>query len=131
MTGLLCSQPPDGVAETTLPQRSTTSTWQVSPETWPRPARVGSPTPGGRPSTLDTGSGSRGARPSGEPGRSSSEAVAPISARRAAAYAGSSSAASGTSVSPYHASRSAKASLPPSITRWAKSGPTGSSAPRS
>jgi hypothetical protein len=31
MTGELCSQPPLGVAETMLPQRSTTSTWQVSP----------------------------------------------------------------------------------------------------
>ena len=31
MTGLDCSQPPEGVAETMLPQRSTMSRWQVSP----------------------------------------------------------------------------------------------------
>ena len=31
MIGELCSQPPDGVAETMLPQRSMTSIWQVSP----------------------------------------------------------------------------------------------------
>src|SRR5690625_418866 len=30
-----CNHPPDGVADTTLPHRSTTSRWQVSP----RPAR--------------------------------------------------------------------------------------------
>src|ERR1700733_9222086 len=31
ITGLDCSQPPEGVAETKLPQRSTMSRWQVSP----------------------------------------------------------------------------------------------------
>jgi hypothetical protein len=45
MVGELCSQPPEGVAETMLPQRSTTSTWQVSPRVVPRVSTVGSPTP--------------------------------------------------------------------------------------
>src|SRR5260370_36596781 len=31
ITGEDCSQPPDGVALTMVPQRSITSTWQVSP----------------------------------------------------------------------------------------------------
>ena len=39
IAGELCSQPPLGVAETRLPWRSATSTWQVSPS-------VGSPSPG-------------------------------------------------------------------------------------
>jgi polyphosphate kinase 1 len=45
MTGELCSQPPLGVAETMLPQRSMMSRWQVSPATTPNSLTVGSPTP--------------------------------------------------------------------------------------
>ena len=76
MTGELCSQPPDGVAETMLPQRSTTSTWQVSPRVVPSgsvicsPVRatVGSPTPApvlNDPEGSVTCRGNRGGRPSG------------------------------------------------------------------
>jgi hypothetical protein len=46
MTGEDCSQPPDGVAETMLPSRSTMSKWQVSPPEAPRRPTVGSPAPG-------------------------------------------------------------------------------------
>src|SRR4051812_38344428 len=46
-TGELCSQPPDGVAATMLPQRSTASTWQVSPRVVPWASTVGSPIPAG------------------------------------------------------------------------------------
>ena len=90
-TGELCSQPPDGVAETRLPQRSTTSTWQVSPRVVPlrvdrgltdarRRGRGGA---GRRPAV--TKAGSRGGRPPGEPGRRAVLAVSPMSARRSAA----------------------------------------------
>ena len=41
MTGELCSQPPLGVAETMLPNRSATSRWQVSPGPSSAPAAVG------------------------------------------------------------------------------------------
>ena len=40
-----CSQPAEGVALTMLPQRSMTSTWQVSPPEAPRRETVGSPVP--------------------------------------------------------------------------------------
>ena len=45
MVGELYSQPPLGVAEMRLPQRSTTSMWQVSPPDWPSQDTVGSPSP--------------------------------------------------------------------------------------
>ena len=45
MVGDDCSHPPDGVAETMLPQRSITSMWQVSPRVSPSGLTVGSPTP--------------------------------------------------------------------------------------
>ena len=45
ITGELCSQPPLGVAETMLPQRSMMSRWQVSPATTPSSLVVGSPMP--------------------------------------------------------------------------------------
>ena len=65
ITGELCSQPPLGVAESMLPQRSTTSRCTVSP-------RVGSPAPGSdrRP---DGGSAAGPAR-----GRSRTDASSPI-----------------------------------------------------
>ena len=40
-----CSQPAEGVALTMLPQRSMTSTWQVSPPEAPKRDTVGSPVP--------------------------------------------------------------------------------------
>jgi len=43
IVGELCSQPPLGVAEIMLPQRSTTSMWQVSPLVLPSRWTVGSP----------------------------------------------------------------------------------------
>ena len=43
ITGEDCNQPPEGVAETMLPQRSITSTWQVSPPLTPIRITVGSP----------------------------------------------------------------------------------------
>ena len=43
IVGELCSQPPLGVAEIMLPQRSTTSMWQVSPFVAPSRWTVGSP----------------------------------------------------------------------------------------
>ena len=54
MTGEDCSQPPLGVADTMLPNRSATSRWQVSPARWldavfgsgPLVRMVGSPVPG-------------------------------------------------------------------------------------
>jgi hypothetical protein len=46
MAGELCSQPPLGVALIALPQRSMTSTWQVSPATVPSRRTVGSPVVG-------------------------------------------------------------------------------------
>ena len=69
-----CSQPPLGVAEIMIPFASTTSRWQVSPRGGP--ASV----PPARPVmiiTLDPVRRQLGARPSGDPGRSSSEAVVP------------------------------------------------------
>ena len=61
MTGELCSQPPLGVAETMLPKRSTTSTWQVSPRA------VGSRrlADAGLGRRAQGGRGSRGSRPPG------------------------------------------------------------------
>ena len=43
MTGEDCSQPPLGVAETMLPNRSATSRWQVSPGPVARRGRAGRP----------------------------------------------------------------------------------------
>ena len=51
-----CSQPPDGVAETMLPQRSTTSMWQVSPRVAPSVSTVGSPVPAAGATTARAGS---------------------------------------------------------------------------
>ena len=48
IVGELCSQPPLGVAEMTMPCRSTTSRWQVSPRVVPSRATVGSPVPAAR-----------------------------------------------------------------------------------
>jgi hypothetical protein len=113
IAGELCSQPPLGVAETMLPQRSTTSTWHVSPRVTPSGATVGSPVVGsGGAAALRawsiTYAGSCGSRPSGRPGRTSREACSPTSAARSAAYDGESSVFSGVSApSPYQASRSA------------------------
>ena len=107
-----------GSPTTMLPQRSTTSRWQVSPA-WARrrAVTVGSPPPrrpagGAAPSSR--GSRATAARRAGA--QLAARRRSPISARRSALYAGESSAASGTSTgsaSPYHASRSAKASLAP------------------
>src|SRR5262249_29708533 len=105
MTGELCSQPPLGVAETMLPNRSGTSRWQVSPG--PNSgaeiaefSTVGSPVPAldisVTPKPASANSGSRGAIPSGDPGSSSPEAHSPTSLRRASAYGSDSSPASGT-----------------------------------
>ena len=122
MTGELCSQPPLGVADTRLPYRSATSTWHVSPLTRPSGRTVGSPKPS--PSGAEAPKavvGSTGPRPVGLPGRRSRLASAPTSARRAALYSSLRRASIGTSVwsgSPYHASRSAKASLATSVTMW-------------
>ena len=90
-----CSQPPDGVADTMLPQRSTTSIWQVSPRVSPVGVTVGSPTP--RPaaeaSPASAGGvysvrsgGKYGSRPGTVPGRKSWDARSVISARRLAQY---------------------------------------------
>ena len=90
-----------------FPKRSTTSRCTVSP-------RVGSPTPGATGAPC-TGVGRRG---SGPPGRSSADASSPTSARLSSAYSRDSSRSIGTSAnsgSPYHASRSAKASLAHSV----------------
>ncbi len=119
IAGELCSQPPDGVAETRLPQRSATSRWQVSP-------RVGSPVPANLKGTVPFRFGRRPSRP----GRSSPEDSGPISARREAAYSRESSVSKGTGAeSPYQASRSANASFAPSSTVWTWSIPRNS--PRS
>ena len=83
MTGALCSQPPLGVAETRLPWRSATSRWQVSPRVSCASASVGS-LPAASAAAWESG-GIRGARPPGEPGRSSVEAASPTSARRSSA----------------------------------------------
>jgi len=45
MTGELCSQPPDGVAEIMLPSLSMMSKCTVSPVVWPTRPTVGSPAP--------------------------------------------------------------------------------------
>src|SRR5262249_27602441 len=136
--GELCSQPPDGGAEMMLPHPSTPSTWHVSPPVTPDRATVGSPArsapagplaaPSGHgsvpPPRAVTNRGSRGRRPPGEPGRSSCDACRPTSTERRAAYRGSSSSAAGTSeLSPYHASRSAHASLATSTTPCTRSAP--------
>ena len=111
-----CSQPPDGVAETMLPQRSTTSMWHVSPRVAPvcsgesgsapraepvETSTVGSPTPAAAPPPGAPGSDPAGAlvaysvrstgtggvaRPGTSPGRTSWLAVSVISPRRSAAY---------------------------------------------
>ncbi len=99
---------------------SATSRWQVSPA---RPS-VGSPDPAAAAVVPPGNGGSCGSRPSGLPGRSSVDACSPTSARRSSAYPALSSASSGTSAnsgSPYHASRSAKASLAHSMKVWAYS----------
>ncbi|GMA94570.1 hypothetical protein GCM10025881_13940 [Pseudolysinimonas kribbensis] len=68
-----CSQPPDGVTDTMLPQRSITSRWQVSPRGAPldRRSTVGSPVPGGLPASSPSvlSGGIHGVRPCGLPGR--------------------------------------------------------------
>src|SRR5579885_3321206 len=141
ITGELWSQPPLGVAATALPQRSITSTWQVSPAVARRArlrATVGSPTPSravvGSPAPAVapvpaprwvTRRGSLGASPPGAPGRSSIDAFLPMRVRRPAAYSSESSASTGTSVksgSPYQASRSPKPSFAHSTTVWTNSG---------
>ena len=126
MTGELCSQPPLGVAETMLPQRSTTSRWQVSPRTGPGPVDgrlTDRPAiPGGH--RLEPGSdpgsasgmrvrGSRAGRPSGR-----ARAAAPgwpcrrrASGATACSPAASRASSGGAAASPYQASRSAKASF--------------------
>ena len=83
-----CSQPPLGVAETMLPVRSTTSTWQVSPTR--RLAARPAPTASRRPARGRPRPGSRGAAAPPRRARAAAPATAssPISARRSAAYAG-------------------------------------------
>ena len=69
MTGELCSQPPLGVAEIMLPQRSTTSRWQVSPRVTPLWSTVGSPSAASRwLAAAARGSGRAGAAQGGQPG---------------------------------------------------------------
>ena len=99
--GELCSQPPLGVAETRLPQRSTTSMWQVSPRVVPSRCTVGSPvvTSAVRPVASParracTWRDNRGSRPPGRPGRTPASAVSPTSAARSATYSGASSSSS-------------------------------------
>ena len=115
MVGELCSQPPLGVAEMMLPQRSTTSTWQVSPRVTPVADTVGSPVV--RPARRRPRAG-RCAAPAVARARRASRAAARATPR--ADQGGTlprvvrrvSSAFTGTSdPSPYQASRSAKASL--------------------
>src|SRR5437762_2067743 len=84
ITGELCSQPPEGVAENRFPNRSATSRWTVSP-------RVGSPVPS---NTVLLGVWSDGRRPS--PGRSSAEASSVTSFLRSSLYSDESSVSSGT-----------------------------------
>src|SRR5437867_6104393 len=95
--GFECSQPPDGVAETKFPCRSTTSMWHVSPR---RPEALGSPMLP-NPSLDGTAClwGRIGSSPAGDPGRSSCEACREISALRLAAYSWLKSAANGTPAS--------------------------------
>ncbi len=136
IVGEACSHPPLGVAEIMLPQRSTTSMWQVSPLVLPSRSTVGSPvvasvgrdvdTPA---STRRTCSASRGSRPPGAPGRNSVSAAEPTSAARSWTYAGPSrsSTVSGEA-SPYQASRSAITSFQTSVTAWTPSAVSGSSA---
>src|SRR5687767_58202 len=78
ITGLDDSQPPEGVADTALPQRSMTSIWQVSPTTRSaRLANVGSPIPRealvvlASFSEISPNPGIRGSRSPGFPGRCS------------------------------------------------------------
>ncbi len=79
MVGDDCSQPPLGVAATMLPQRSTTSRWQVSPRVAPSGRGIASPPLTTVPSARRSGAGAR-AHPT--PARNSAEARSPISARR-------------------------------------------------
>ena len=65
-----CSQPPDGVAETMLPQRSITSRWHVSPRVSPdgdtrgsAEATVGSPVPSAGASYAVRSGGRNAVRP--------------------------------------------------------------------
>ena len=93
MVGEDCSQPPDGVADTMLPQRSMTSMWQVSPRVSPVTLTVGSPTPAIAPPASPwagavysvRSGGTKGSTPATAPGRNSADAVSPIIARRSAA----------------------------------------------
>ena len=123
IAGELCSQPPDGVAETILPHLSITSMWQVSPLTTPWPVTVGSPSP---VAPVVSG-GMNGSRPATVPGRSSRDATSVTSRQRSAVYSGDSSAAIGVwASSPNHASRSARASFSTSRIVCAPSGSDGS-----
>ncbi len=79
-TGEDCSQPPDGVAETMLPQRSITSICTVSPRFSVRCAMVGSPAPAPGPATVSlparlTAASAQASKPAICPGRCSSDAV--------------------------------------------------------
>ena len=89
MTGEPCSQPPLGVAETMLPKRSTTSTWQVSPRGRLAALPVGSPVAPRRRVRGDA-CGQRAARGRrGCPGRSSPDgARSPTSAAPLVGVAG-------------------------------------------
>ncbi len=124
IVGELCSQPPLGVAEIMLPQRSTTSMWQVSPLVVPSRPTVGSPVVMSAERPVDspasrrrTCSASRGSRPAGDPGRRPRSARSLTRAARAATYpvASRSSTVTGE-LSPNHASRSAMASFQVSVT---------------
>ena len=136
IVGELCSQPPLGVAETRLPQRSTTSMWQVSPRVVPSRCTVGSPvvTSAAHPvaspaSSACTWRDRRGSRPPGLPGRTPRSAVSPTRAARLATYSGSSRSCTPTGLrSPNQASRSAIASFQHSATAWMPISVAGSSA---
>ena len=101
MVGELCSHPPLGVADIIFPQRSTTSTWQVSPRMPPSACTVGSPVVASsrclfcRARSIKYAA-IRGSRPSGLPGRTSPEALSSTSAARSLAYSAESSVSSGT-----------------------------------
>ena len=89
MTGELCSQPPLGVAETRLPNRSATSRWQVSPgPAGQRPAARPGHLParrGARPGLLRGRLGRGRAGPGGTPHRAGGVAGQPRRLRRRAA----------------------------------------------
>ena len=92
MTGEDWNQPPEGVAEIMLPQRSITSTWVVSPRRADAAAPAGATTAGAAPGsvTLDRRRkvsitrSTWASKPARRPGDSSCDACSPISRRRAA-----------------------------------------------